>query len=285
MINRIISTLFVVFIVVSCSSIPKDDILKDARAAYSKAKANPATANLEAMYDADKALQKAENSEDADEMKHLAFMAKKRAEMALVVAKRKGAESQRDNLLKEKNKVVLQAREKEISAKELAVKKANWDLQAKERELTTKQNLLTAKQFEIQKLQQELSELKAKKTDRGLVVTLGDVLFETGKSNLLSAANMNISKVAEFLNQYPNRNVLVDGHTDNVGSNDYNFGLSQRRANEVKFALMRNNVVSNRIKSQGFGENQPVASNSTVTGRQQNRRVEITILNEGLALP
>ncbi|MDM8565232.1 OmpA family protein [Candidatus Halobeggiatoa sp. HSG11] len=285
MMTRIINVLFVALIVASCSSIPKDAILKDARTAYAKAKANPATANLEAMYDADKALQKAENAEDADEMKHLAAMAKKSSEMALVVAKRKGAESQRSDLLKQKDKVVLQAREKEISAKELAVQKANQDLEIKERELASKQQLLTAKQAQIQKLQDELSELKAKQTDKGLVVTLGDVLFETGKSTLLSAATQNISKVAMFLNQHPKRNVLIGGHTDNRGSDEYNLGLSQRRADAVRFALIQNNVASNRIQSQGFGESQPVASNSSVSGRQQNRRVEITILNEGIVLP
>lgn len=277
MMNRIISILFVTLIVVSCSSIPKNEILKDARAAYSNAKANPATANLEAMYDAEKALKKAESAEDADEMKHLASMSIKRSEMALAVAKRKGAESKRDNLLKQKDKVILQAREQEISAKER-------DLQAKERELASKQQLLTAKQAKIQKLQSELDELKGKQTDRGLVVTLGDVLFESGKATLLSAAQKNIGKVANFLNKYPERNVLIGGHTDNRGSDKYNLGLSQRRADAVRFALIQRNVASNRIQSQGFGESQPVASNSFDGGRQQNRRVEITILNKGIAL-
>ncbi|MFK5970019.1 MAG: OmpA family protein [Candidatus Marithrix sp.] len=275
--KRIISILFVSLIVVSCSSIPKDEILKDARAAYSKAKSNPNTANLEAMYDAKKALNKAENAEDVDEMKHLASMSIKRSEMVLAVAKRKNAESKRSDLLKQKDKVILQAREQEITTKAR-------DLKAKERELAAKQQLLTAKQAKIQRLQDELADLKGKQTDRGLVVTLGDVLFGTGKATLLSAAQKNINKIANFLNQHPERNVLIGGHTDNRGSDEYNLGLSQRRADAVRFALIQRNVASNRIQSQGFGETQPVASNSFDGGRQQNRRVEITILNKGIAL-
>ncbi|MBE9561711.1 MAG: OmpA family protein [Proteobacteria bacterium] len=244
MMTRIISILFVILIVTSCSSIPKDEILKDARDSFAKAKANPATANLEVMYDADKALQKAENSKDADEMKHLAFIAKKKAEMALIVAKRKEAEFKYSDLLKQKEQIGLQDRKKEISSKEM--------------------------------------DLKATQTARGLVFTLGDVLFETGKSTLLSAAQKNINKIAKFLNQYPKRNVLIGGYTDNRGNNKYNLGLSQRRADEVRFSLMQNHVASNRIQSQGFGKNQPIANNSSISGRQQNRRVEITILNEGV---
>jgi len=277
MMIRIINILFIAIIITSCSSIPKDEILKDARLAYAEAKANPATANLEAMYDAKKAMKKAENAEDADEMKHLASMAKKRSEMALVVAKRKEAESTRDDLLKQKDQVVLQAREKEISAQVM-------DLKAKEQELANKQQLLTAKQAKIQKLQHELNELKTKQTERGLVVTLGDVLFKSGKANLLPTAQKNIFKVANFLNRYPERNVIIGGHTDNVGSDDYNLGLSQRRADAERFAIIERNVASNRIQSQGFGETQPVASNVSDNGRQQNRRVEITILNKGIAL-
>ncbi|HHB93356.1 MAG TPA: flagellar motor protein MotB [Thioploca sp.] len=274
--KHIISILFVALIITSCSNIPKDEILKDARAAYSKAKSNPNTANLEAMYDAEKALNKAENAEDVDEMKHLASMAVKRSEMALAVAKRKAAESKRNDLLKQKDKVILQAREQEITAKAR-------DLKAKERELAAKQQLLTAKQIKIQKLQDELADLKGKQTDRGLVVTLGDVLFSSGKATLLSSAQQNIGKIANFLNQHPERNVLIGGHTDNRGSDEYNLGLSQRRADAVKFALIKRNVASNRIQSQGFGETQPVASNSFEGGRQQNRRVEITILNKGVS--
>ncbi|MDM8569699.1 OmpA family protein, partial [Thiotrichales bacterium HSG1] len=77
--------------------------------------------------------------------------------------------------------------------------------------------------------------------------------------------------------------VLIGGHTDSRGGNEYNLGLSQRRADAVRFTLIQNNVASSRIRTQGFGESQPVASNSSINGRQQNRRVEITILNEGIS--
>lgn len=284
---------------VSCSSIPKDEILKDARDAYIQAKANPNTANVEAMYDAEQSLKKAEQAEEVEEMEHLAYLAQRQAQRAMAVAERKQAEEQRESLVKEKNHLLLEAREREIAEKaqdaEMALKqkeKAHLLLEAREQEISAKaqevemaHQELVAKQAEIQKLEDQIAKLQGRETERGLVVTLDDVLFETGKADLLSGARRNIETVAAFLHQNDTRNdtrnVLVEGHTDNRGTQKYNLGLSQRRADTVRFALIRQGITSNRILARGFGESQPIASNSTASGRQQNRRVEITILNEG----
>ena len=80
---------------------------------------------------------------------------------------------------------------------------------------------------EAEELQRQVAELNAKATDRGLVVTLGDVLFETGKAELKGGAAVNLAKLATFLTQHPDRTVTIEGHTDNVGSEEYNQGLSQ----------------------------------------------------------
>lgn len=280
---------------VSCSSIPKDEILKDARDAYTQAKANPNTANVEAMYDAEQSLKKAEQAEEVEEMEHLAYLAQRHAQRAMAVAERKQAEEQRESLVKEKNHLLLEAREREIAEKaqeaEMALKqkeKAHLLLEAREQEISAKaqevemaHQELVVKQAEIQKLEDQIAELQGRETERGLVVTLGDVLFETGKADLLSGARRNIETIAAFLHQNDTRNVLVEGHTDSRGTQKYNLGLSQRRADTVRFALIRQGITSNRILARGFGESQPIASNSTASGRQQNRRVEITILNEG----
>jgi outer membrane protein OmpA-like peptidoglycan-associated protein len=121
--------------------------------------------------------------------------------------------------------------------------------------------------------------LNARETDRGLVVTLGDLLFETGKSDLKGGAAGNLNKLAAFLDEYPDRTVLIEGHTDDVGSEESNFNLSQRRANSVKSYLVGQGIQSARLSTSGLGEGSPVAGNDTSTGRQQNRRVEVIISN------
>lgn len=138
---------------------------------------------------------------------------------------------------------------------------------------------LAARTREADELRRQIAELNAKQTERGLVVTLGDVLFETGKADLKSGATANLGKLAGFLNQQPERALVIEGHTDSVGSDSYNQVLSQNRADSVKAFLLSQGVESNRITTVGKGESTPVASNDSASGRQMNRRVEIVIAN------
>lgn len=138
---------------------------------------------------------------------------------------------------------------------------------------------LDARTQETEALRRQIAELNAKQTERGLIVTLGDVLFETGRSDLKANAHTNLSKLVVFLNQQSERSLVIEGHTDNVGSDSYNQELSQRRADSVKIFLIENGVASSRITAVGQGESAPVASNDSVSGRQLNRRVEIVIAN------
>jgi outer membrane protein OmpA-like peptidoglycan-associated protein len=111
-----------------------------------------------------------------------------------------------------------------------------------------------------------------------LVVTLPqDILFATGSATLSGALQNDLRAVAQSLNNNPNSTVNVIGHTDNVGESNFNFGLSQRRAQAVTSVLINAGVPANRLIATGQGENQPLASNLTAEGRQQNRRVEIII--------
>jgi outer membrane protein OmpA-like peptidoglycan-associated protein len=135
---------------------------------------------------------------------------------------------------------------------------------------------------EADQLMKELSELKAQQTERGIVLTIGDVLFATGKANLSPDANKSVAKLAEFLKKYQNRNVLIEGHTDSVGKDDYNLTLSQGRADSVKYKLVGDGIEAGRITTVGYGKKFPVASNDTMAGKAQNRRVEVIILNEGV---
>jgi outer membrane protein OmpA-like peptidoglycan-associated protein len=135
---------------------------------------------------------------------------------------------------------------------------------------------------EADQLTKELSDLKAKQTERGIILTIGDVLFATGKADLSPDAMRSVNKLIEFLQKYTNRNVLIEGHTDSVGSDEFNLTLSQKRADSLKEALTGKGVEEKRITTVGYGKKYPVAGNDTAAGRQQNRRVEVSILNEGV---
>lgn len=124
-------------------------------------------------------------------------------------------------------------------------------------------------------LEQELAELQAKKTERGMVLTLGDVLFDTGLATLKPGAYTTIDRLADVLKQAGDRKVVIEGHTDSVGADEYNQALSERRAAAVQTALLERGVRSDQIAALGKGESFPVASNDNAGGRQQNRRVEM----------
>ena len=132
-----------------------------------------------------------------------------------------------------------------------------------------------ASEVRADSLETELADLKLQKTDRGLVLTLGDVLFDTGQATLKQGAYGTLDRLATALQEQPGRKVLIEGHTDNAGSDDSNQGLSERRAQSVQSALTERGVASNQITAVGKGEHSPIAGNDSAGGRQSNRRVEL----------
>jgi outer membrane protein OmpA-like peptidoglycan-associated protein len=130
-----------------------------------------------------------------------------------------------------------------------------------------------------------LAALDAKQTDRGMVLTLGSVLFESNDADLNASGERSLDKLAQFLHDNPKRNVRVEGYTDSTGDASYNQDLSKRRADAVSSALADDGVDSQRTESKGFGEEFAVASNRTASGRQQNRRVEIVISSADGSFP
>lgn len=128
-------------------------------------------------------------------------------------------------------------------------------------------------------MEEQLAALNAKKTDRGMVLTLGDVLFATGQAKLNSRATGSLDKLVTFLKENPDRSISIEGHTDSVGADQYNQVLSERRAIAVKNAIVDQGIELNRVSARGYGESTPITSNDTALGRQQNRRVEIVILD------
>jgi outer membrane protein OmpA-like peptidoglycan-associated protein len=130
--------------------------------------------------------------------------------------------------------------------------------------------------------EKELAELKAKRTEGGMILTLGgDVLFKTGSSTLTPGAQVELGRVADFLNGNLDREVVVSGHTDNTGGAELNQTLSEKRAASVGTYLSAQGVAASRIATRGFGASLPTAPNDNVAGRQQNRRVDIVILDVG----
>lgn len=209
-----------------------------------------------AIKEADDAVRAAEqprksNKEDQAAGQHLVLIADRKVDTAAAQAQSRLAEDQRAGLSEQRES-------------------ARLDSRTREADIAHGQNYA---------LQQQIDAMNAKPTDRGLVVTLGDVLFDTAQSTLKSGAANNLNNVVAFLREYEERTVIVEGNTDNVGNDDYNRNLSERRADAVASYLVRHGVAPNRISTAGLGENSPIADNSSSAGRQENRRVEVIISN------
>ncbi len=142
--------------------------------------------------------------------------------------------------------------------------------------------LATRSKIELEAREKEIAELKARPTDTGMVLTLGgDVLFKTGQSIVSPGAQSQLDRIAQFLTENADREVVIDGHTDSQGGAELNQTLSEKRAAAVGAYLTTRGVAASRVATRGLGASLPLAPNDTAAGRQQNRRVEITILNVG----
>jgi outer membrane protein OmpA-like peptidoglycan-associated protein len=126
--------------------------------------------------------------------------------------------------------------------------------------------------------------LQTRDTARGLIVNMSDVLFDTGKFSLLPGTREKLAKVAGILLSHPELALAVEGHTDSVGGEDYNQNLSEQRGSAVRDYLIKEGIAQGSVTSRGFGKDQPVASNETAAGRQQNRRVELVISGDGIGV-
>ena len=257
--------------------------LQNARAAVNTAMNNPKVVQLAPLElkNATDTLTRADNAWNKDantaEATHLSNLAVQRAQIAENVARTRqldtdiqqaGVDAERRRLqgsAARANEQASQARAAADQARQQA---------------TTAEQRAAASAAQVKSLQSQLNELQAQQTERGLLVTLGDVLFEFGKSELTSQAGPRLDKLAEFLTQFPNRKLLIEGYTDSVGSDSVNQSLSQRRAESVRQALVSRGVAADRITTQGYGKQFPVADNGSPEGRAMNRRVEIVIADE-----
>lgn len=165
----------------------------------------------------------------------------------------------------------------ELSKQESEAAKRYAKAQAEEADLAKQETELAIE--EVESLRRKLNSIATEQTDKGLMMTLGDFVFDSGKSTIKQEAVDNFSKVIEFINTYPNKKVRIEGHTDSSGSNQLNLKLSQLRADAVKDLLIKNGIQSVQLNAVGMGEELPVADNVSVAGKAKNRRVEIIILN------
>ena len=248
---------------------------------------NLATRAPVALKEADAAVTAAEIKQpDKALAAHRVYMADRKVDKARALAESAFAEDQRTALAEQREKARLDARTREadkaksdalLARAESAEQKLSADSARSDADAARLSALASDQQ--AMDLKRQIEDLQAKETDRGIVLTLGDVLFTSGMADLKSGTPDNLNKLVTFLNGYPTRTVVIEGYTDSVGTSEYNDGLSQRRADAVKTYLIKQGVASTRLTSLGKGETDPVAGNESADGRRQNRRVEVIISN------
>lgn len=264
---NIILTVAVAGLLGACSSTPERiEDLEVARAIVPQVEASPragvaATNVSEARKSLDRANRMVDDGGKLADIEYEAQVAAKNAQIANEKILTAQAREEIEKGEAERQAVIAEARAAEARRNAAQAQSAQEQAQLAQQRATT--------------LEQELSELKAKKTDRGMVLTLGDVLFDTGLATLKPGAYATIDRLSSVLKEAPDRKVMIEGHTDSVGSDEYNQGLSERRAAAVQTALLERGVRSEQITAVGKGEGVPVASNDNSAGRQQNRRVEM----------
>jgi outer membrane protein OmpA-like peptidoglycan-associated protein len=253
----------------ACETTPDSSaILEQARSAVAQAEADPNVTKY-APTELDRARKLLVNAESAAKARsakdpsaaHYAYLTKQMAHIAQQRAQEQLATTRIKSAETERQKILLSARENEAN------------------------NAVARAQAESVRLAAQLENLQASPTPRGIVLTLGDVLFDTGKAQLKSGAQRPIDQIAAFLNENPERRVQVEGFTDSQGTNDYNLELSQSRADAVAMAIIQRGIDAQRVRALGYGEEYPKASNTDAGSRQLNRRVEVIVSNSEAAIP
>jgi len=270
----------------ACETTPDSSaLLEQARGAVTQAEANPNVTKY-APTELDRARKLLVNAESSAKEKgandkiaaHYAYLttqmariAEQRAQEQSAMARIKAGETERQQIL--------------LSAREHEANQAVAQAQAAQADAQQLRTQATQAQAEAQRLAAQLENVQASQTSRGLVLTLDDVLFDTGKAQLKPGAQRSIDQIAAFLNENPDRRVQVEGFTDSRGADDYNLELSQSRADAVAMAIIKRGIDAQRVRALGYGEQFPVASNTNDGSRQLNRRVEIIVSNGDAAIP
>lgn len=265
----------------ACASAPKRvEQLEQARADVQTLASDPLAqqAASQELASARSSLDQAEGALKAghkEDVLHFAYLASQQARtgeerVSEVRSKQEVAKGEAD-----RNRVLLESRTAEAERAAASAQEQARSAMAQAQQAEAARQEAEAARRVTEETQRQLAELQAKQTERGMVLTLGDVLFDTAAATLKPGAGAVLDRVAGFLKENNGTKVLIEGHTDSRGSDQYNEQLSQRRAQAVADGLAFRGVDRSRVEAVGRGEALPVASNETAAGQQQNRRVEL----------
>jgi outer membrane protein OmpA-like peptidoglycan-associated protein len=297
----------------------RDPVVADARGAVYAARIDPKVATYapleleQAIAAMNRVEQLVHDAANVDDVHRVAYVARERATVAQEKARIKSEEAAIAAANAERQRIELAARAREAEQAKQSARDAQYqaELSRRQAEAAREQASAAQRQAELAQqqaanaqdqaqavqqqaqsrvvesrvLQQQLIELAAQPSDRGFVVTLHDMLFDTGRATLQPGGVRAVHKLADFLNAYPERTIAIEGFADSSGNGYANQQLSERRAQTVQLALIDMGIDARRIVVRGYGEAYPVASNSTPAGRQMNRRVEVVISDRAGAVP
>jgi outer membrane protein OmpA-like peptidoglycan-associated protein len=270
-----------------CGGLPdRVEVVEQARESIADVSREPlagrvAAQQLQAARDALAAADEAyEEGEPIQLIEHRAYVAQRYADISRELVSEATAREEVERGEAERNRIIAEARAREAASAQQAAAAASREVELQARAADEQARAAQAAEERARQLESELEQLEARNTDRGLVLTLGDVLFDTGQSTLKPGAMTTVDRLAQFMRDYPERSVRIEGHTDSVGSDTINQPLSERRAMAVRDALASRGIESTRIEAVGYGAARPVATNDTAAGRQQNRRIEVVISGE-----
>ena len=275
---RLAVALLTTAVLAACAAPMPNVNLESARNAYNTAASDPEVVRVapRELAQAQAELQRGDaafkDGRKPDVVDHFAYLAQQRAQVAVESARAARADQASTDAQAQRDRIVLAARTREADQARFAAEQAKADADVAKQQALASQQRAGA-------LEDQLAALQAKQTDRGMVLTIGDVLFDTGKATLKPGAMKTIDDLAAFLQQHPERKVLIEGYTDSTGSEQTNLDLSQRRAGAVRDELTRRNVPFERVQVHGLGPRYPVAGNDSGSGRQLNRRVEVVFSN------
>jgi outer membrane protein OmpA-like peptidoglycan-associated protein len=301
----LLTALSLAALLVACQSVPDRNMrLEEARAAVSTARSETLLQRHAAveMRAAGTALERADAAQkagaDAAEVEHLAYLASRRVVVARETSAAREAESVVEGARVERDAMRLALRTAEAdaaqrqlaasqqqgAAKDMALAQASREVANTRAEVASSRAEVAQSEARADDLEAQLKKLNARRTERGIVVTLGDMLFASGNDRVLATGAGSVSGLAEFMRRNPTRQASVEGYTDSQGSDSANQALSERRADAVRSMLVGMGIDTQRLKVVGHGESSPVADNDTDAGRRSNRRVEIVFAGEGADL-
>jgi OmpA-OmpF porin, OOP family len=288
----------VLMVTAACATIRPSGELAEARTIHQRLMSTGADRRVEAdllrtnsaIIEAEAAFTARKAQEDVDALGHIALRLAQTAEAnnARFLAERaadslRTARLQRLLALSDAQRAEFEARrqlsEQEMQALRERSMLAEQRADSLRREAEEANRRLNEALGQLRSLVAEITNLQ--QTQRGLVISLSGILFDVGRSALKAGSQASIERIAAVLTQYPQHQIVVEGHTDATGSDELNLRLSRDRASSVRSALVAGGVDASKISAEGYGESRPVASNDTAEGRQQNRRVEIVIVGAG----